>query len=157
MLNSGTGNSRRLLLGVTRRDIRPAGLSDNHRHLRRGARNAWRRGELERKAKVVECTILQVSGDRRVEGCYFRYRWHAGTFAHFGVETDFANVRSHIGEGGDRLMATFLGEATPEARQDEIQRYRTDLFKRQYLSEIRAFPRVRDPSNVFERTVEGSS
>jgi HAD superfamily hydrolase (TIGR01549 family) len=66
------------------------------------------------------------------------------TFAHFGVETDFANVRSHIGEGGDRLMPAFLGEATSDARQDEIQQYRTDLFKREYLSEIRAFPKVRD-------------
>ena len=66
------------------------------------------------------------------------------TFAHFGVETDFANVRSHIGESGDRLMPAFLGQATPEARQEEIQRYRTDLFKREYFSEIRAFPKVRD-------------
>jgi HAD superfamily hydrolase (TIGR01549 family) len=70
------------------------------------------------------------------------------TFAHFGVNADFADVRSHIGEGGDRLMPAFLGDAAPDAQQDEIQRYRTDLFKREYLSNIRAFPKVRE---LFER------
>jgi beta-phosphoglucomutase-like phosphatase (HAD superfamily) len=38
------------------------------------------------------------------------------TFAHFGVAADFAKVRSHIGEGGDRLMPAFMGNLQPGGR-----------------------------------------
>ncbi|MEE7447329.1 HAD family hydrolase [Methylobacterium radiotolerans] len=64
-------------------------------------------------------------------------------FAHFGVTTDFADVRRQIGKGGDELMPVFLSEERIEREGETIEAYRSDLFKRRYLSEVRPFPGVR--------------
>lgn len=69
-------------------------------------------------------------------------------FAHFGVETDAAKVRSQIGKGGDELMPVFLPPERIEREGKEIESYRSDLFKRKYLPEVRPFPAVRP---LFER------
>lgn len=64
-------------------------------------------------------------------------------FAHFGVTTDFADVRRQIGKGGDELMPVFLSEERVARDGETIEAYRSDLFKRRYLSEVRPFPGVR--------------
>ncbi|XYD08334.1 HAD family hydrolase [Methylobacterium sp. NMS12] len=64
-------------------------------------------------------------------------------FAHFGVTTDFADVRRQIGKGGDELMPVFLPEERVAREGETIEAYRSDLFKRRYLSEVRPFPGVR--------------
>ncbi|MGU3667117.1 HAD family hydrolase [Methylobacterium sp. A49B] len=69
-------------------------------------------------------------------------------FAHFGVETDQADVRRQIGKGGDELMPVFLPEARVKREGEAIEAYRSDLFKRTYLPEVRPFPGVRP---LFER------
>ena len=69
-------------------------------------------------------------------------------FAHFGVETDQARVRSQIGKGGDELMPVFLSRDRIEREGEAIEAYRSDLFKRSYLPEVRPFPGIRP---LFER------
>lgn len=69
-------------------------------------------------------------------------------FAHFGVTTDFAQVRSQIGKGGDELMPVFLPQERIDREGEEIEAYRSDLFKRKFLSQVRPFPGVRA---LFER------
>src|SRR5918912_1673977 len=70
------------------------------------------------------------------------------TFRHFGVEVGRDAVRSQIGKGGDQLMPVFLSREMLEQRGEEIDRFRGDLFKREYLPRARAFPGVRE---LFER------
>jgi HAD superfamily hydrolase (TIGR01549 family) len=72
------------------------------------------------------------------------------TFGHFGYEVDFAAVRSQIGKGGDQLMPVFLPKEEVERRGKEIEEYRLALFKREYLPEVRGFPKVRE---LFQRIV----
>ena len=67
----------------------------------------------------------------------------AGTFRHFGIEVAHDEVRSQIGKGGDQLMPVFLPGDVLERRGEEIEAYRGDLFKRDYLPKARAFPGVR--------------
>ncbi|NYZ12516.1 HAD family hydrolase [Azospirillum sp. RWY-5-1] len=62
---------------------------------------------------------------------------------HFGYEVDFDAVRSQIGKGGDQLMPVFVPPADLERRQDEIDRYRHDLFARDYMDRVTGFPGVR--------------
>ena len=69
-------------------------------------------------------------------------------FAHFGVETDEADVRRQIGKGGDELMPVFLSKERIAREGKTIEAYRSDLFKRKFLSEVRPFPAVRP---LFER------
>lgn len=67
---------------------------------------------------------------------------------HFGYEVAFDAVRSQIGKGGDQLMPVFVPPEDLERRQEEIDRYRHDLFKRGYLDKVTGFPGVRP---LFER------
>lgn len=65
-------------------------------------------------------------------------------FAHFGKRVAFEAVRAQIGKGGDQLMREFLSPGEIERRGEEIERYRSDLYKREYLGKVRGFPRVRE-------------
>ncbi|MEE7504324.1 HAD family hydrolase [Methylobacterium mesophilicum] len=64
-------------------------------------------------------------------------------FAQFGVRTDFAEVRRQIGKGGDELMPVFLSEERVAREGETIEAYRSDLFKRRYLPDVRPFSGVR--------------
>ena len=70
------------------------------------------------------------------------------TFAHFGHGVPFADVRSQIGKGGDQLMPVFLSREELDDRGDEIEAYRSNLFKTRYLPQVSAFAAVRQ---LFER------
>ena len=55
---------------------------------------------------------------------------------HFGHDLPYERVRHQIGKGGDQLMPALLPKDMVERRGKEIERYRSDLFKREYLSQI---------------------
>jgi HAD superfamily hydrolase (TIGR01549 family) len=64
-------------------------------------------------------------------------------FAHFGRRIDFRAIRSQIGKGGDQLLKEFLPPDELERRGEEIEAYRSRLYKREYLPKVRGLPRVR--------------
>jgi HAD superfamily hydrolase (TIGR01509 family) len=66
------------------------------------------------------------------------------TLAHFGFDIPYEQVRSQIGKGGDQLLPVFVPKDQLERNEETIQKYRSELFKRDYLSQVRPFPRVRD-------------
>jgi HAD superfamily hydrolase (TIGR01549 family) len=70
------------------------------------------------------------------------------TFRHFGHSIPFDKIRSQIGKGGDQLLPFFLSKNEVDAKGEEIEKYRGDLFKKEFLQKVKAFPKVRD---LFER------
>ncbi len=68
----------------------------------------------------------------------------------FGHEVDFARVRSQIGKGGDQLLPVFLTGDELDRIGEDLEKYRSDLFKQRYLARVSAFPGVRA---LFERIV----
>ena len=77
---------------------------------------------------------------------------HAGAwqqaFRRFGVELPFEKVRAQIGKGGDNLIPALLPPDLVEARQKEIEDFRSELFRHDYLPRAAPFPGVR---SLFER------
>lgn len=67
---------------------------------------------------------------------------------HFGFDIAFEDMRSQIGKGGDQILHGLLPPDVIEQRSKEIQDFRADLFKREYLAKARAFSGVR---TLFER------
>ena len=63
---------------------------------------------------------------------------------HFGHDVPFPKVRTQIGKGGDLLMAELLPEEEVRRRGKEIEEYRLELFKREYLLRVKPFPKVRE-------------
>ena len=70
------------------------------------------------------------------------------SFARFGKKVTFAEVRGQIGKGGDQLMPVFLSRQELEDFGDELEQYRSDLFKKEFLPRVKPFPCVRQ---LFER------
>jgi HAD superfamily hydrolase (TIGR01509 family) len=70
------------------------------------------------------------------------------TFASYGIEATFEEVRSQIGKGGDQLLPVFLTKDAIERIGKKLEEDRTAYFHERYLPEVRPFPRVRE---LFER------
>jgi HAD superfamily hydrolase (TIGR01549 family) len=69
-------------------------------------------------------------------------------FRHFGKDVAFEKVRQQIGKGADQLMPVFFTRAELDRFGKDLEKYRKELFLREYLPRVRPFPRVRE---LFER------
>lgn len=69
-------------------------------------------------------------------------------FEHFGKIVPFGTVRSQIGKGGDQLMPVFLSKSEMDRMSDALADYRSQIWKRDFMSRVRPFPGVRP---LFER------
>jgi HAD superfamily hydrolase (TIGR01509 family) len=96
---------------------------------------------------VVKAVIFDIDGTL-IDSVDLHARAWQEAFAHFGKQFDFERVRYQIGKGGDQLLPVFLSESEIEKFGDELTKYRGELFKREYLPRVVAFPRVRE---LFER------
>ncbi len=63
-------------------------------------------------------------------------------FAHFGKDIAFQDIRSQIGKGADQLLPVFLTKEELETMEEKISKYRGELFKETYLSQVKPFPMV---------------
>ena len=68
-------------------------------------------------------------------------------FGRFGLDRPFEEIRWQVGKGGDNLIPALFPDLS-EARREEIEEFRGDLFKRDYLPRAVPFPGVRP---LFER------
>src|SRR4051794_16296016 len=69
-------------------------------------------------------------------------------FAHFGHDIPYQKVREQIGKGGDQLMPVFLYEQELREKGEDLEKWRGELYKREYMHRVRPFPRVRE---LFQR------
>jgi len=60
-------------------------------------------------------------------------------FAHFKVNLSFEAIRSQIGKGGDHLVPFFLSDEQNREFGEELQTWRGEHFKKNYMSSVRAF------------------
>jgi HAD superfamily hydrolase (TIGR01549 family) len=70
------------------------------------------------------------------------------TFARFGKEVSDEEIRRHIGEGSDDMLPVFFSPEELHRFRPDLEKYRGELFGREYLPSLKAFPKVRE---LFER------
>ena len=68
--------------------------------------------------------------------------------AHFDVPANFDDIRLQIGKGGDQLLPGLVPPDLLADRQEEIETFRGDLYKRDYMAQAKPFPGV---AQLFER------
>lgn len=69
-------------------------------------------------------------------------------FKRFGKTVSFPEIRRQIGKGSDQLLPVFWSAEELEKLGKELEEYRSELFKTEYLPHVKAFPKVRE---LFER------
>lgn len=69
-------------------------------------------------------------------------------FIRFGKEVSDEEIRRQIGKGDDDMLPVFFSREELDRFRPDLEKYRGDLFKREYQPSLKPFPRVRD---LFER------
>jgi HAD superfamily hydrolase (TIGR01549 family) len=69
-------------------------------------------------------------------------------FRHFGKQFSREQLRGQIGKGSDQYLPEFLSAEEIERFGKELDEYRSELFKKEYLPRVKPFPKVRE---LFER------
>jgi HAD superfamily hydrolase (TIGR01509 family) len=96
---------------------------------------------------MMKAVIFDIDGTL-IDSVDLHARAWQEAFRHFGREIPFAEVRHQIGKGGDQLLPVFFTKEELAEFGAELEKYRGDLFKREYLPRVRPFPKVRE---LFER------
>jgi HAD superfamily hydrolase (TIGR01509 family) len=96
---------------------------------------------------MIKAAIFDVDGTL-IDTVDFHAEAWVKSLKHFGFEIAFPDLRSQIGKGGDQILHGLLPPEAIETQGDAIKDFRADLFEREYLHRVRAFPAVRD---LFER------
>ena len=69
-------------------------------------------------------------------------------FRHFGKTFSYEELRKQIGKGSDNYLPQFLTPKEMNEFGKELDQYRSDLFKKEYLPCVKPFPNVRE---LFEQ------
>lgn len=92
---------------------------------------------------MVRAVIFDVDGTLVDSVDLHAQAWHEA-FSHFGYDIPVERIRSQIGKGGDKLMPVFLPKKDSEEKGREIEKFRGELFQREYMPRVRSFPKVRE-------------
>jgi len=96
---------------------------------------------------VPQAIIFDVDGTLVDSVDLHAHAWQ-DAFGHFGKEVPFDDIRAQIGKGGDQLMPVFFPKEQLSRIGQEMQAYRSKLYKAKYMQQVRPFPKVRE---LFER------
>ncbi|MDQ3818860.1 MAG: HAD family hydrolase, partial [Acidobacteriota bacterium] len=92
---------------------------------------------------MIRAVIFDIDGTL-VDSVDLHARAWAAAFEHFGKKIPYEDVRHQIGKGGDQLMPVFFSKEELDEFGEEMEEYRSNLYKREYLPLVRPFPKVRD-------------
>jgi HAD superfamily hydrolase (TIGR01549 family) len=65
-------------------------------------------------------------------------------FRHFGKQFSRDALRAQIGKGSDQYLPEFLSPDEIERFGKNLDQYRSELFRKEYLPRVRSFPKVRE-------------
>ena len=98
------------------------------------------RSELKAVIFDVDGTLID-SNDLHIEA------WREA-FAHYAIALTYEEIHAQIGKGGDQLIPVFCSKEEVDKFGDELEKLRVEIFTRDYLPQVRPFPKVRE---LFER------
>lgn len=65
-------------------------------------------------------------------------------FEKYGKKIEYQKIRDQIGKGGDQLMPVFFSEKELQDFGEEMEKYRGELFKNEYLPRVKPFPQAHE-------------
>ena len=92
---------------------------------------------------MTEAVIFDIDGTLIDSVDLHAHAWQEA-FAHFGRQIPYDEIRSQIGKGGDQLLPVFLDEKERKEMGHDLEAFRSSLFKKKYLPQVKPFPCVRE-------------
>lgn len=92
---------------------------------------------------MIEAVLCDIDGTLVQSNWLHASAWK-DAFAQIDIGVSQEDVRRQIGKGGDELIPVFVPWWKREAVEQPLKRYREFLFREQYLSQVKAFPKVRE-------------
>jgi HAD superfamily hydrolase (TIGR01509 family) len=92
---------------------------------------------------MIEAVLFDVDGTLVDSNDLHATAW-LEAFRHFGIVLPYPRIRGQIGKGGDNLIPSLLPAEIVDRLQQEIESFRSDLFRRDYLHRARPFPGAAD-------------
>jgi HAD superfamily hydrolase (TIGR01509 family) len=99
---------------------------------------------------MIHALIFDVDGTL-VDSVDLHARAWREAFAHFGFDLRHDAIRAQIGKGGDHIIPAFVPPPQVERLFEPLEKFRHDLFTREYLHQVKGFPGVRE---LFERLLD---
>ncbi|HEX8735963.1 MAG TPA: HAD family hydrolase [Pyrinomonadaceae bacterium] len=96
---------------------------------------------------MIEAVIFDIDGTLIDSNDFHAQAW-VKAFAKYGKTVKFYEARRQVGKGGDQYLPEFLTRKEIRAFGKELEKYRGEFFKRNYLPKIEPFPKVRE---LFEK------
>ena len=91
---------------------------------------------------MIKAAIFDIDGTL-VDSVDFHARAWQEALARFGRDVPYEQVRGQIGKGGDQLLPVFFSPEQLARFGEDIVEYRSQLYKKEYLPRVQAFPEVR--------------
>jgi len=92
---------------------------------------------------MIEAFIFDIDGTLIDSNDFHAEAWQKA-FEKYGKEISFDKIRPQIGKGADTLLPEFLSEKEIEEFGDEMAKLRSEIFKNEYMSRVKPFPKVRE-------------
>lgn len=96
---------------------------------------------------MVQAVVFDIDGTLLDSVDLHAEAWRAA-FKRFGKTVEHAAVRRQIGKGADQLLPVFFSREKLAQFGKALDEYRSDLYKKDYLPRVKAFPKVKE---LFER------
>ena len=96
---------------------------------------------------MIEAVIFDVDGTL-VDSVNLHAKAWQVAFEKFDKEVSFEAIRRQIGKGADQLLPVFFSADELRHVRRELEEYRSELFRAEYLPQIKPFAKVRE---LFER------
>ncbi len=92
---------------------------------------------------MIEAVLCDIDGTLVQSNWLHASAWK-DAFAQIGIDVLLEDVRRQIGKGGDELIPVFVPWWKRQAVEQPLKRYREFIFRDQYLSQVKPFPKVRE-------------
>ena len=89
----------------------------------------------------MEAVIFDVDGTL-IDSVDLHAKAWQEAFKKFGKHFSYLDCRNQIGKGGNELLPHFLSEKEIHQFGEELKAFRSDLFKKQYMHQVKPFPDV---------------
>lgn len=87
---------------------------------------------------LLEALILDIDGTLVDSNDLHADCW-TEAFAHFGKQIAWADVRSHVGKGGDLLVPDLLDAKEMRSFGEAVKSYRSELWTKSYMHRVQPF------------------